>query len=58
MFAAYANVHRNTLRSYPAQSSVVVCGYCGYEATTVVELFDEAPNVIRQGLGDSSAFEA
>ncbi len=32
-------------------------GYCGMEATSVVELFDEEPQVIRQGLGDVSAFE-
>ncbi len=32
-------------------------GYCGMEATSVVELFDEEPKVIRQGLGDISAFE-
>ena len=32
-------------------------GYCGMEATSVVELFDEEPKVIRQGLGDVSAFE-
>lgn len=31
-------------------------GYCGMEATSVVELFDEQPNVIREGLGDVSAF--
>jgi tRNA threonylcarbamoyl adenosine modification protein (Sua5/YciO/YrdC/YwlC family) len=33
-------------------------GYCGYQATTVIELFDELPNVIRQGQGDASAFQA
>ncbi len=32
-------------------------GYCGMEPTTVVELFDEYPNVVREGLGDSSAFQ-
>lgn len=31
-------------------------GFCGMEATTVVELFDDMPKVVRQGLGDSSAF--
>lgn len=31
-------------------------GYCGMEATSVVELFDDEPNVIREGLGDVSAF--
>ncbi len=32
-------------------------GFCGYEATTVVELGEEGPTVIRQGLGDVSVFE-
>lgn len=32
-------------------------GYCGMEPTTVVELFDDVPNVIRVGLGDPSAFQ-
>ena len=32
-------------------------GYCGMEATSVVELFDEEPRVIREGLGDVSAFK-
>ncbi len=32
-------------------------GYCGMEPTTVVELFDDYPNVVRRGLGDASAFE-
>jgi tRNA threonylcarbamoyl adenosine modification protein (Sua5/YciO/YrdC/YwlC family) len=32
-------------------------GYCGMEPTTVVELFDDFPNVIRVGLGDASAFQ-
>ena len=31
-------------------------GYCGMEATSVVELFDDEPNIIREGLGDVSAF--
>jgi len=31
-------------------------GYCGIEPTTVVELFDDFPNVTRVGLGDPSAF--
>ncbi|HEY9032579.1 MAG TPA: L-threonylcarbamoyladenylate synthase [Pseudomonadales bacterium] len=33
-------------------------GYCGMEPTTVVELFDDQPTVVRRGLGDASAFEA
>lgn len=32
-------------------------GYCGMEPTTVVELFDDYPNVTRIGLGDPSAFQ-
>jgi len=32
-------------------------GFCGYEATSVVELFEENPKVIRAGLGDISVFE-
>ena len=32
-------------------------GYCGMEATTVVELFDEQPRIIRVGVGDPTAFE-
>lgn len=35
---------------------IVDGGFCGMEATTVVELFDDMPKVTRQGLGDSSAF--
>lgn len=33
-------------------------GFCGMEATSVIELFDDVPNIIRRGLGDVSAFEA
>ncbi len=32
-------------------------GFCGYEPTTVVELFDESPSVKRVGAGDVSVFE-
>lgn len=32
-------------------------GYCGMEPTTVVELFDDYPNVVREGLGDVTAFQ-
>lgn len=32
-------------------------GFCGYEPTTVVELFDESPLVKRVGAGDVSVFE-
>lgn len=36
---------------------VIDGGYCGFEATTVVELFDGVPNVVRQGLGEIDALE-
>ena len=32
-------------------------GYCGFEPTTVVDLVDGVPVVVRQGVGDSSVFE-
>ena len=32
-------------------------GFCGMEPTTVVELFDDYPNVLRVGLGDVTAFQ-
>lgn len=32
-------------------------GYCGMEPTTVVELFEDYPNVIREGVGDPTAFQ-
>jgi len=32
-------------------------GFCGMEPTSVVELFDDVPNIVRRGLGDVSAFE-
>lgn len=35
---------------------VIDGGYCGFEATTVIDLMDEAPEVLRQGVGDASAF--
>ena len=31
-------------------------GYCGMEATTVVDLTEDSPSIIRQGCGDPSAF--
>jgi len=34
---------------------VIDGGYCGFEATTVVELEDGVPNLLRQGCGDVSA---
>ena len=33
-------------------------GYCGMEPTTVIELFDEEPNIIRKGLGDPTSFQS
>lgn len=36
---------------------VIDGGYCGLEPTTVVDLSDGSPEIIRQGLGDSSLFD-
>lgn len=36
---------------------VIDGGYCGMEATTVVDLSGELPALVRQGLGDFSPFE-
>ena len=36
---------------------VIDGGYCGMEATTVVALVEDQPEVIRKGAGDISAFE-
>ncbi|MDH5256509.1 MAG: L-threonylcarbamoyladenylate synthase [Gammaproteobacteria bacterium] len=33
-------------------------GYCGLEPTTVVDMLDEVPKVVREGLGDISVFES
>lgn len=35
---------------------VIDGGFCGMEATTIIEWVDEVPNVLRQGAGDASAF--
>lgn len=35
---------------------VIDGGFCGMEATTIIEWVDEIPNVLRQGAGDASAF--
>lgn len=35
---------------------VIDGGYCGMEATTVVSLIDESPELVRQGAGDFSDF--
>lgn len=37
---------------------VIDGGYCGMEATTVVDLTGETPELVRQGAGDASAFLA
>lgn len=37
---------------------VIDGGYCGMEATTVVDLADEVPMVLRAGKGDPAPFEA
>lgn len=36
---------------------VIDGGYCGLEPTTVVEMVDEVPQVVRQGKGDASLLE-
>lgn len=35
---------------------VVDGGHCGFEATTVIDMTDETPVLMRQGVGDASAF--
>ncbi|MDK2776119.1 MAG: threonylcarbamoyl-AMP synthase [Pseudomonadota bacterium] len=35
---------------------VVDGGFCGFEATTVVDMTEEVPVLMRQGVGDASAF--
>jgi tRNA threonylcarbamoyl adenosine modification protein (Sua5/YciO/YrdC/YwlC family) len=37
---------------------VIDGGYCGMEATTVVDLADDEPMVLRAGKGDPTPFEA
>ncbi|WP_372862292.1 L-threonylcarbamoyladenylate synthase [Spongiibacter sp.] len=36
---------------------VIDGGYCGMEATSVIDLVDDVPVVVRRGLGDVSQFE-
>lgn len=36
---------------------VIDGGFCGFEATSVIDLSGEAPSIIRKGCGDTSAFE-
>jgi tRNA A37 threonylcarbamoyladenosine synthetase subunit TsaC/SUA5/YrdC len=35
---------------------VIDGGYCGLEPTTVVDMTDDMPKILRQGAGDFSAF--
>lgn len=35
---------------------VIDGGYCGFEATTVLDLSTDEPQLLRQGVGDASAF--
>jgi tRNA A37 threonylcarbamoyladenosine synthetase subunit TsaC/SUA5/YrdC len=37
---------------------VIDGGYCGMEATTVVDLADDEPMLLRAGKGDTTPFEA
>ena len=45
---------RDTLQH--AVDLVIDGGYCGMEATTVIDLFDEVPVILRAGKGDTSPF--
>ena len=36
---------------------VIDGGFCGFEATSVIDLSDELPEILRRGCGDVSAFE-
>lgn len=36
---------------------VIDGGYCGMEATSVLDLLDETPKILRRGLGDVTQFE-
>ena len=36
---------------------MVDVGYCGFEPTTVVDLSDNVPQILRHGSGDSQFFE-
>lgn len=36
---------------------VIDGGYCGMEATSVIDLVDDVPVVVRRGLGDTSVFD-
>jgi tRNA A37 threonylcarbamoyladenosine synthetase subunit TsaC/SUA5/YrdC len=31
-------------------------GYCGFEPTTVVDLVEDVPKIIREGKGDTTPF--
>lgn len=46
---------RDTLQH--AVDLVIDGGYCGMEATTVIDLFDEVPVILRAGKGDTSPFQ-
>ena len=37
---------------------VIDGGFCGFEATSVVDLSGEETQIVRQGCGDTSAFES
>ncbi len=39
-------------------SLIIDGGFCGFEPTTVVEIIDDIPEVIRVGIGDPSPFQA
>src|SRR5208282_168345 len=40
-----------------AVDAVIDCGDCGVEPTTVIDLSQDEPEILRRGAGDTSAFE-
>ena len=40
-----------------AVDCIIDGGYCGYEATSVISLEDDEPEIVREGKGDVSLFE-
>lgn len=37
--------------------AIIDGGYCGHEPTTVIDMTDDNPQILRQGTGDSSSFQ-
>jgi tRNA A37 threonylcarbamoyladenosine synthetase subunit TsaC/SUA5/YrdC len=36
--------------------AIIDGGYCGHEPTTVIDMTDATPKIMRQGTGDFSSF--